>query len=86
MGRGAGHKGYGETSYSKNPRGKQGPGCRPRAATEGQTNTVYGGKCRHAEWGWQVAGMGDVQVEGALFWERRWGVGVTERCGYDNRY
>ena len=30
---------------------------------------------------WRVVGVGDVQVDGALFQERRWGEGEIER-GY----
>ena len=43
---------------------------------------------RHAVWGaetrggsWRVAGVGYVQVYEGLLRERRWGVGVTDRCG-----
>ena len=30
---------------------------------------------------WRLAGVGNVQVDGALHRERRWGAGVIERCG-----
>ena len=30
--------------------------------------------------GWRMAGAGNVQVDSAPLWERRWGVGDTERC------
>ena len=34
---------------------------------------------------WQVAGMGDVQVGGALQWERRWGAGEKREGFRDER-
>ena len=34
--------------------------------------------------GWRVVGVGDVQVDGALFQERRWGAGERER-GYKEK-
>ena len=34
---------------------------------------------------WWVAGVGDVQVNGATRRKRRWGEGVTDRCGDDKR-
>ena len=30
---------------------------------------------------WQMTGVGDIRVDGAPLWERRWEAGVTERCG-----
>ena len=43
---------------------------------------------RHMAWGaetsegsWRVTGVEDVQVDRAPRQERRWGVGVAERCG-----
>ena len=36
--------------------------------------------------GWRVAGAGDVQVDGALRWERRWGVGSSDRGNDNKRY
>ena len=35
--------------------------------------------------GWRVVGVGDVQVDGALFRERRWGAGERER-GYKEKF
>ena len=34
---------------------------------------------------WWVAVVGDVQVEGAPHQEKRWGLGVVERCDNDKR-
>ena len=46
----------------------------------------HSGRCRHAArgadtsvGGWQVAGVGKVQVGNVTHQDRRWGVGVTER-------
>ena len=67
MDREAGHKRYGGTRVGQTPGGRQGPGCRTRAAKGGQTEVEYSGRLRHVAWGaetivggWQVAGVGDV--------------------------
>ena len=36
--------------------------------------------------GWRVAGVGDIQVDGNLFMERRWGGGARERGYKDKHY
>ena len=58
----------------------------------GSTVTGHGGRLRHAAWGVetsggsrQVAGVGDIQVDGAPQREGRWVAGVTERCGNEER-
>ena len=33
-----------------------------------------------------MVGVGNIQVDGVPFRERRWVAGVTERCGDNNRY
>ena len=60
------------------PKGRQGPGFRPREAKGGQTYARNGGRHRDmtrgadtSGGGWRVAGVGDVQVDGAPRWERR---------------
>ena len=40
---------------------------------------------RLAGGGWRVAGVGDIQVDGVLHQERRWGAGAMERCYDDKR-
>ena len=45
-------------------------------------HAVRGAKMRGG--GWRVVGMGDVQVDSALYWERRWGAGARER-GYKGK-
>ena len=74
----------GRTCDGINPRGKQGPGCRPREATRGENGDRNGSRRMQAAWGaetsgviWPVAGAGNFQVDGALRWERRWGASVT---------
>ena len=64
-------------------RGKQGHVCRPRLAKGGLTDAGNGGRSRHVAQGadtsgggWQVAGMGDGQVDNAPLWERRWKAGL----------
>ena len=42
------HKGYGGPTTVKPPRGQQGPGCRPRAAKGGRTDSGNGVRCRQA--------------------------------------
>ena len=53
-----------------------GNGIRRRHVTQGAETS--GGR-------WWVAGVGDVQVNGATRRKRRWGEGVTDRCGDDKR-
>ena len=69
------------------PRFRQRPGCRPREATGGRTDSGNDGRHRNAVRGaetsgrgWRVAGVGDVQVDSVLQQERRLRAGVTERC------
>ena len=67
----------------KPPRGRQGPGRRPMAEKGGEcTVTINGGIRSHAErgaetsgGGWQVAGVGNIQVGGDSHRERKWGTG-----------
>ena len=54
------------------PRGRQGPGCRPRAGKWEQTYAGNGGRHRLAvrgaetsSRGWRVVGVGDVQMDGS---------------------
>ena len=70
----------------KPPRGKQEPGCRPRAARGGQTDAGNGDRRRHAALGAENSGgcckvtaVGNVKVYGAPIWERRWVSGATKR-------
>ena len=42
----------------KIPRGQQGPGCRPRSAKEGQTDTGNGVRCRHAAQSVEIGSRG----------------------------
>ena len=48
MGREEGHKVDGGTCGGINPKGRQGPGWRTRAATGGANDAGYDGRCRHA--------------------------------------
>ena len=57
-----------------------------------RTVTGHGRRRRHAAQGAEtsggglhVEGVGDVQVDGALFQERRWGAGERER-GYKEKF
>ena len=82
----AGHKGDEGKRGRKTPRGRQGPGCSPREEKGGanghgiqQQTQAHNAGHRASGGGWRVAGVGDVQVEGVPFWERRWGEGVTKR-------
>ena len=70
----------------ESPRGRQESGRRPRAEKGGEHSHRNDDRRRHAargaetsSGGWQVASAGDVQVGGALRWERRWGAGENER-------
>ena len=57
------------------------------------TVTGHGGRCRHAERvaetsgrGWRVAGVGNVQVDGALRQEKGWGSGASKRDSGNGSY
>ena len=60
-------------------RGANGRRIRRKTQAHGAGSRVSGG-------GWQVAGVGDIHVDGVPCRERRWGAGVTERCGDDDCY
>ena len=47
---------------------------------------VCGAGHRESGGGWRGVGVGDIQVDGIMCQERRWGAGINERCGDDNRY
>ena len=85
-GSGAAHWGGGGTqslrgtSGGKNPRGRHVTGCRSRAAKGGRRtqdtavkNLAHGVGRRPSSGGWQVAGVGDVQVDRVPFRGNRWG-------------
>ena len=52
-----------------------------RAETGGRTDLETTEGADTSGRSWRVVGVGHVQVDGTLSWERRWGEGVTERCG-----
>ena len=78
-------KGYRDAegpTTSKPPRGRQGPGCRPRAANGGVKRHGNSSRRKHAAQGtgtsgggWRETSEGGFQVGGASHQERRWGEG-----------
>ena len=49
-------------------------------------NQARGAGRRLSSGGWQGVGVGDVQVDGAPYQERRWGAGVNERYEDNDQY